>query len=256
MTRDDQVELSVYKLDLHIHTVLSPCTDLAEMTPAAIVEKAEQQRLDMIGICDHNSARNAAAVMRAAAKTRLTVIAGLEISSAEEVHILGLFPSADAALEMQDEVYGRLPGENDEEAFGYQVVVDEHDMVEDMDQRLLIGATTLSAARVVDLVHDLGGLAVASHVDKGTFSVFSQLGFIPPDLKLDALEISARTDWNRARARFSQCKDFALVRSSDAHALDQIGRVFTRARMASPEFDELRQALSGVNGRQILEEEC
>jgi len=89
----------------------------------------------MIAICDHNSARNVAAVVRAASGTGLSVIPGIEVTTSEEAHILGLFPSVEAATAMQDEVYSRLFGQNDEKVFGYQVVVDEHDMVEDLDER-------------------------------------------------------------------------------------------------------------------------
>ena len=117
------------------------------MTPRAIVRTALDKGLDMIAVCDHNSARNAAAALRAAAGSNLTVIPGIEITSSEEVHVLGLFPSETEAEAVQEEVYARLIGENKEEVFGYQVVVDEFDDVEDLDQRLLIGATTLSAGK-------------------------------------------------------------------------------------------------------------
>jgi len=198
------VGLEVLNLDLHIHTVLSPCTELAEMTPRAIVRAALERELDMIAVCDHNSARNTAATRRAAAGTGLVVIPGIEITASEEVHILGLFENDARVAAVQEEVYGRLFGENDEEVFGYQVVVDEEDQVEDLDQRLLISATTLSTERVVRLIHDFEGLAIASHVDRSGFGIFSQLGFIPEDLSLDALEVSKRTDFDTVRKRDPQ----------------------------------------------------
>lgn len=253
MKRGGQVDLRIYRLDLHIHTVLSPCTDIAEMTPKAIVRTACEKGLDAIAICDHNSARNTAATGRAAANRGLTVIPGMEITSSEEVHILGLFPSDEDAEAAQDEVYARLYGENDEDVFGCQIVVDEEDQVEDMDQRLLISATTLSAEKVVDLIHRFSGLAIASHVDRQGFGIFSQLGFIPDTLKFDALEISKRTDFDAVRKRFSQCRDFALITSSDAHFLSDVGTAETRMLMAEPSFQELRKALAGMEGRRILE---
>ncbi len=249
----EQVDLRTYKLDLHIHTVLSPCTDIAEMTPRAIVRAALDKGLDMIAICDHNSARNTAAVGRAAKSTPLTVIPGMEVTSSEEVHIVGLFPTDEAAQSLQEEVYARLPGLNDEEAFGYQAVVDEEDMVEDLDQRLLIGATTLDSHKVVSIIHRLGGLAVAAHIDRQSFGIFSQLGFIPDDLELDALEISRRTDYETARAKYAQCRGYSLIRSSDAHSLEDVGTVWSTAGMAAPTFGELRKALTGEQGRAIIE---
>ena len=90
-----------FRADLHIHTVLSPCTELTEMSPRAIVARALSHNLDIIAICDHNSVANAGAVIDAAADSDLFVIPGMEITSREEAHILGLFPSIDKALEMQ-----------------------------------------------------------------------------------------------------------------------------------------------------------
>jgi PHP family Zn ribbon phosphoesterase len=223
------------------------------MTPRAIVRAALERGLDMIAICDHNSARNTAAASRAARGGSLTVLPGIEVSSSEEIHILGLFESDEAAEQMQDEVYARLPGQNDEDVFGYQVVVDEDDQVEDLDQRLLIGASTLGVERVVDLIHRLGGLAVASHVDREGFGIFGQLGFIPDNLELDALEVSRLADYQSVRARHRQSRDYALITSSDAHYLEDIGVVSTRALMAEPTFQELKLALTSSDGRRIVE---
>lgn len=248
----DGVVLKTYNLDLHIHTVLSPCTEIGDMTPRAIVDIALEHGLDVIAICDHNSARNTAAAGRAARGTKLRVIPGMEITTSEEVHILGLFPSDQAAAAAQEEVYARLYGQNQDEVFGYQVVVDEHDLVEDLDQRLLIGATTLSCERVVRLVHDLGGLAIASHVDRQGFGIFSQLGFIPKALKLDALEVSKRMDFDTVRAKHPQCRDWTLITSSDAHRPAEIGAAFTVMKMAEPSFEELRMALAGRDGREVI----
>jgi 3',5'-nucleoside bisphosphate phosphatase len=248
-----KVELRVFRVDLHIHTVLSPCTEIAEMTPRAIVRTALEKGLDMIAICDHNSARNVAAAVRSARGSRLKVIPGMEITSSEEVHFVGLFPTPASAEDAQDEVYSHLHGENNEEVFGYQVVVDEHDQVEDLDQRLLIGATTLEAERVVDLIRRFGGLAIASHVDRSGFGIFSQLGFIPDTLKLDALEISKRMNFQAARDRFRQCSAHALIRSSDAHSLEDVGAASTLLRMAEATLQEVQKALAGIEGRAILE---
>ncbi|MBI5570606.1 MAG: PHP domain-containing protein [Desulfomonile tiedjei] len=247
------VELKVFRADLHIHTVLSPCTEIAEMTPRAIVRTALEKGLHLIAICDHNSARNTAATIRVARGSPLTVIAGLEITSSEEVHFVGLFPTEHEAEAVQEEVYARLFGQNNEEVFGYQVVVDEYDQVDDLDQRLLIGATTLESESVVDLIHRFNGLAIASHVDRSGFGIFSQLGFIPDTLRLDALEVSRHTDWETARTRFPQCRQHRLITSSDAHYLADIGTAVTRLALAEPSFEELRRALAGEDGRMVLE---
>jgi predicted metal-dependent phosphoesterase TrpH len=222
------------------------------MTPRAIVDRALRQGLDAISICDHNSARNAGACIRAASGSKLLVIPGLEITTSEEVHILGLFDNPEDADSAQDEIYARLYGLNDENAIGVQAVVNEFDEVEDIDDRLLIGATTLSSERVIKLIHSLGGLAVASHVDRSGFGIFSQLGFIPPGLELDALEVSPRTGFDEVRLKYRQAKGYPLITSSDAHYLDDIGAGYTEALLEKVSFEEIALALRGESNRRIL----
>ncbi|MFO7601935.1 MAG: PHP domain-containing protein [Candidatus Desulfacyla sp.] len=237
--------------DLHIHTCLSPCATL-DMTPRKIVAQAQRKRLDIIAVTDHNSAENSGAVMAAARGTGLTVIPGMEITTSEEVHVVALFEDLGAALAMQALVYDRLqPGENDEDLFGMQVVANEFDEVEGMNTRLLIGAARMDLDQVVDRIHQLKGLAVAAHIDREAFSVLGQLGFIPKDLDLDALEISRRMTLKQARIAFSHLERFPFVTSSDAHDLEDMGTRPTAFRMAGPELSELRWALKGVGGRGI-----
>lgn len=55
--------LNRFKIDLHIHTCLSPCADLT-MLPTTIVEYARERDLDGVEICDHNSVENVVAVRK------------------------------------------------------------------------------------------------------------------------------------------------------------------------------------------------
>jgi PHP family Zn ribbon phosphoesterase len=240
------------KADLHIHSCLSPCADLL-MSPLAIVQEAQKKGLDIIALCDHNSAENTWAAVKAARKSPLVVIPGMEICSREEVHILGWFPSVEAALEVQAKVYGALPGENDSEKFGMQVIVDEKDEVVDFCPRLLIGATTLSAEDIVRVIKRAEGLAVASHIDREGFSLLGQLGFIPPGLKLDALEVSRYTGLAKARITYSEYTDrFPLVCNSDAHCLEDVGLVYTEFECEEASLEGIKQALQGTLGHIIL----
>lgn len=251
MGEHGDTSLKVLLADLHIHTCLSPCATL-DMTPRKIVKEAQKKKLDIIAVTDHNSAENTGAVMAAARGTGLTVIPGMEITTFEEVHIIGLFANVGAALAMQALVYDRLqPGENDEDLFGMQVVANELDEVEGMNMRLLIGAARMDLDHVVDGIHSLKGLAVAAHIDREAFSILSQLGFIPEDLDLDALEISRRMTLKQGRTVFSHIERFPFITSSDAHDLEDIGTSPTAFRMAGPELAELRRALKGTGGRRI-----
>ncbi|MEJ2586290.1 MAG: PHP domain-containing protein [Deltaproteobacteria bacterium] len=240
-------------IDTHVHSCLSPCATL-DMTPIKIVREALKRQLAMIAITDHNSAENVAAVMACATGTGLTVIPGMEITSAEETHVIALFEDVIGALSMQALVYANLyPGENDADLFGLQVVANEYDEAEAINTRLLIGGTHLTLGEVVKGIHDCGGLAVAAHIDRQSFSVISQLGFIPDDVDFDALEVSPRLSLKGARLAYPEYKKFPFISASDAHELSDLGVSPTRIEVAAPEMNELKLALKGLDGRRILE---
>jgi PHP family Zn ribbon phosphoesterase len=243
--------LKEFRADLHLHTCLSPCADL-EMTPAAIVKTASEKGLGIIAITDHNSAENVIAAKKAAQGAVITVLAGMEITSAEEAHILAFFNDAENALKLQDIVYKNLmPGENDARRFGDQIAVNEKDEVLSFNNRLLIGATTLTAYEIINIIHSLNGISIASHVDRDAFSIISQLGFIPEDLKFDALEISPRMDKKKAESLFGSQGVFPLVSFSDAHDLNNIGKRTTSFFMHEPTTTEIISALKNIEGRRV-----
>ena len=238
--------------DLHIHTCLSPCATL-DMTPRKIVEQAQNKNVEILAITDHNSAENVGSVMAAAQDTELYVIPGIEVTTSEEAHIIGLFENPLDALSMQTLVYDHLqPGENDDDLFGMQVIANAFDEVEGMNRRLLIGATSLGLSEVIDAIHKLNGLAVAAHIDRQAFSIISQLGFIPEGLDLDAVEVSRNMTLKQGKAFFKGLERFAFVTSSDAHDLEDIGSSPTAFQMVGPEMAELRLALKGKEGRRII----
>ncbi len=238
-----------YSADLHIHTCLSPCADI-EMSPLAIVNKAVENGLDIIAITDHNSAENVTAAQNASKNKDITVLAGMEITSSEEAHILALFDNAGSAMKLQDIIYKNLlPGENDEKRFGEQVVVNEKDEVLGFNKRILIGATTLSSREIINTIHSLGGLSIASHIDKEAFSIISQLGFISEDMEFDALEFSPNIDRGNAEESFRIYRSFTWLSSSDAHYLRDINRRKTFFLMDGPTVEEMALALKNMDGR-------
>lgn len=241
--------LRPFKADLHIHTCLSPCTEL-DMSPQVILASAKKKGIDIIGICDHNSSENSLAVMKAAWKTPVQVIPGLEVTSREEVHILALFDNVDSALKLQERVYENLPGENDEEAFGRQVIVNEKEEVEGFNHRLLIGATTIPLEEVIRLIHSFGGISIASHIDREGFSIIGQLGFIPEGLALDALEISPRLTFEEAVKTYPY--NYPITCSSDAHYLDDIGKGSTSFLLEEGSLAEIKKALKNEEGRKLI----
>ncbi len=225
--------LKKFKADLHIHSCLSPCSDW-DMSPKKIIAKSLERQLDLIAICDHNTAENAAAALREGTRQGLAVLPGMEICSREEVHLVTLFKKIEDALKMQEFIYAHLPGKNQPEVFGHQVVADEHDQVLGENPRLLIGATQLSLLEIVEKAHHLGGICISSHVDRPSYSLIGQLGFIPEDLHLDAVEVSYRVPLDKALTEVPGIKNYPCVTSSDAHFLSDIGQTWTEFILAAP----------------------
>jgi len=223
------------------------------MHPSAVVEEAVLQHLDIIAVCDHNTSGNVRYVQKAAEGSGLTVIPGMEVTTREEVHVIALFESVEQLESLQEIVYEHLSGLNDEKAFGMQVLVNEIGEVEGFNERLLIGATDISLETLVEKVHESGGLAVAAHIDRPSFSVLSQLGFVPGHVPFDALEISARLPFDQARSRFPELAGYTFITSSDAHFVHDIGKTCIRMNLEEPSFPEIRLAFEKKKGRYVLE---
>ena len=243
--------LKEIKADLHIHTCLSPCGD-TDMTPAMIVKEAKSKGLDVIGICDHNSSENVRVLKNIGEENNLKVLGGMEVTSKEEVHILALFDDDNDLSKLQKIVYENLKGENDEELFGYQLIVNEKDEIIDLNKKLLIGATDLTVDEIVEYIHSLNGLAIASHVDRERFSLIGQLGFVPEGLDLDGLELSPRYIGEKKSLEFPMSAGFPLVTFSDAHYLDDIGNTSTTFLIDDITVSELKKALKNRDGRSVL----
>ena len=240
-----------FKADLHIHTCLSPCAEL-DMSPLAVVNKAAEKGIDIIAVTDHNSAENVLAAQRAALDKDLTVLAGMEIASSEEAHIIALFNKVETVIALQDIVYANmLPEENDERMYGEQIIANEHDEVLGFNKRLLIGGTLLPAQDIVNTIHSLGGLVVASHIDKEAFSIISQLGFITEDMGFDALEMSPNMDRNTAEITFQMYNSYTWISSSDAHFPEDIGKRTVSFFMQEPTIEEMSLAFKNEDGRKV-----
>jgi PHP family Zn ribbon phosphoesterase len=244
--------LRAFRCDLHIHTCLSPCADL-DMYPRALIEKSIVEKLDVIAVCDHNASENVAYVLKIAEGKPITVLPGMEISSLEEVHVVALFDNLPDLLKLQAIVYSHLSGTNREDYFGPQVIVNERDEVEGMNERLLIGSTDLSLDYIVKEIHSLGGLAIASHIDRPSFSVLSQLGFIDAATHFDALEISAATGLQKGRQIYPELSSYPFVTSSDAHTIKDIGRGVTTMILQEANIKEIKLAFAKSEGRCIVE---
>ncbi len=208
--------------DLHIHSALSPCAD-DDMTPCNIVHMAHIKGLDAIAVTDHNCAKNVRAAIKVGEQVGVTVIAGMEITTAEEVHVLAYFPTADAAEKADAVIRGTLPPmKNRADIFGRQLILDENDALIGEDDALLMSASSLSIDEVFSLVRGLGGATVPAHIDRTSFSILSNLGFIPDSLGVGTVEISAAADLSRILESHPELQKHQILTSSDAHQLGAI----------------------------------
>lgn len=208
--------------DLHIHSCLSPCGD-EDMTPANIVGMAAVKGLDVIALTDHNTCKNCPAALYHGQNYGVTVIPGMELCTAEEVHVVCLFASLADALSFDAYVYGHmLPVKNKEEIFGRQQILNEQDEVTGTVGNLLISATDISFDEVFSLVSSYHGIAYPAHVDKNSSSILSNLGFVPPDSTFTCAEFHDLKNLHRIQKEhpyFLQCN---IISSSDAHYLNDI----------------------------------
>lgn len=242
--------MEVCLADLHVHTALSPCAE-AEMTPPAIVEAAAEQGVRLLGICDHNSGENAIAVAEAGAAAGVAVLCGMEVQTREDVHVLTFFEGPEALSRWQAQVYASLPNvDNDEARFGEQVVVDSRGVLKGRVGRLLLASTSMGIEDVAARVRELRGLVIPAHVDRPSFSLIRNLGFVPRRLCPDALEVSPRLGARRAKDMFPQLAGFPLVVSSDAHRLGEICG-YTAFRVERPTFSEVKLAFASMGGRAV-----
>jgi PHP family Zn ribbon phosphoesterase len=244
--------LREFHADLHIHTCLSPCASL-DLSPRNIIERAKFQGLNIIAITDHNTAKNVQVVMRLGQKEGIKVIPGLEVQSREEVHLLTLFPDWPSTAVWADEVSQSLPDmKNDPLVLGDQPIVDEDGNILSFEERLLLNSLNLSADEITHRVRGKGGLTIPSHFDRSSFSLISQLGFIPPEMPLEALEVGRLRDLSPEIFWRDGARTIPLVASSDAHSQEEIGRVRTIFLLAEASMDELRLAFGNQHGRRII----
>lgn len=244
--------MNSYRVDLHVHTVLSPCGSL-EMSPVNVVNAALNAKLDLIAITDHNSTKQSKIVRDLGQKHGLKVLCGAEVNTLEEVHCLALFETdlqLDSFQQFLDDHLIAI--ENNPDFFGYQVIVDENDLILEEESRLLISSLNVDIQTVEKEVHALGGLFIPAHIDRPHNGILRQLGFIPPNLQCDAFGLSVNANPNEWLNSNKLPTNATIVRNSDAHSPEQLGSVFSTFKMKNISFDEVRMALLKIDGREVL----
>ncbi len=207
-----------YYYDLHIHSCLSPCGD-DDSTPGNIAGMATLCGLNIVALTDHNTVKNCPAFFAAAKKYGIIPIAGMELTTSEDVHVVCLFEELSDALRFGEFVDGkRAYIENRPEIFGRQQILDENDEEIGEEKNLLINATEISIEEVVPIVRSYGGVCYPAHIDRDANGMIAVLGDIPPDSEFDYYELHSSDKISEFSERYGIAKERFIV-SSDAHYL-------------------------------------
>ena len=238
-------------VDLHVHTALSPCGEL-EMGARDIVARAREAGIDALAITDHNTCDNVPALI-AAADGHPLILPAIEAQSAEDVHIVTIFPRMEVAARFKEWLWRKMPPvNNDPDVFGYQVVVDENDDIVRMEETLLIQGAGYDVDTIAARANGMGGITILAHVDRPAFAYPAVLGPFPGDYPVDAVELSCRLGSESADEWRAKYPSITFVRSSDSHTLETINRSnCTKMKMSCLSFDEIMMALHGRESRRV-----
>lgn len=210
--------MNKYFYDLHIHSCLSPCAD-NDMTPENIAGMAALLGLNIVALTDHNSTKNCRAFFAAAKRHGIVPVAGMEMTTAEDVHIVCLFPTLEAAEEFDAEYQKyRVLYKNRTDIFGDQLIMGEGDELMGTEENLLLNASTLSISDAVGILSDYGAAVFPAHIDREENGIISMLGSLPDSPRFRCVEFNDSA--NIAEYKEKHGLDGMLIlTNSDAHYL-------------------------------------
>ena len=211
--------MSKYYYDLHIHSALSPCAD-NDMTPNNIAGMAALKGLSVLALTDHNSAKNCPAFFEACKRQGIIAIAGMELSTAEDIHLVCLFRTLDDAMRFDVEIEKHLmPIKNRKEIFGDQIILDGEDEPICEFETLLISATDLLIDDAIELAKRFGAHVHPAHIDRESNGIVAILGGIPKEYGFSIFEMRERHNISLLADTVSNLCDNNVLVCSDAHHL-------------------------------------
>lgn len=232
--------------DLHMHSCLSPCGD-NDMTPYNLVNMAALQGMQIIALTDHNSCLNCPAAMEAGVQAGVLVIPGIELCTAEEAHIVCLFPALEQAISFSGYVKRHIPPiKNRPEIFGEQRLMDVEDGILGLEEILLTTASDIRADRVVQLVREYEGICFPAHLDRPSYSVISSLGAFEAEWGFPAAELTRRADVEDYITKYPALSEIPLLCDSDAHYLENIPEAAAWLELEECTIPALFAALDGT----------
>ncbi|MBR4204486.1 MAG: PHP domain-containing protein [Clostridia bacterium] len=211
--------MTAYYCDLHVHSCLSPCGD-EDMTPANIAGMASINGLGIVALTDHNSSKNCPAFFEQAKRVGIIPVAGMELTTAEDIHMICLFRTLEDALAFDEFVSARRPPiPNRPDIFGHQYIRNADDEIVGEEPNLLLNAADLSLEDAFAEVIARGGVAYPAHIDRPSNGIVETLGVFPDEPAFTAYELNDAANDAEYKKRFPRLEGLRKVVSSDAHVL-------------------------------------
>ena len=207
-----------YYYDLHIHSCLSPCGD-DESTPASLAGMAAVIGLDIVALTDHNTARNCPAFFDAAEEVGIIPIAGMELTTAEDIHMVCLFPTLADAIRFNGLVDERIMKiKNRPTIFGEQLIMNASDEVIGRVDNLLSVATDISVEALPEIVADYNGICYPAHIDRESNGIIAILGTLPDTPHFNTVEMRDEENLASYTEKYG-LEGKSVVINSDSHLL-------------------------------------
>lgn len=210
-----------YYYDLHIHSCLSPCGD-DDMTPNNIAGMGTLNGLNIMALTDHNTCKNCPAFFKAAKKNGIIPVAGMELTTAEDIHVVCLFEELETAMEFDEFIQGhRMLIPNRTDIFGFQHIMNENDEVIGEEPNLLSNATDIMIDTVHEIVTEHGGICYPAHVDREANGIIATLGTFPgyEYMEFRVSEFHSGGNIEEYDEKYPELQKTLKVVSSDAHYL-------------------------------------
>ncbi len=213
--------MNKYYYDLHVHSCLSPCAD-NDNTPCNLAGFAAISGINIMALTDHNTCKNCPAFYAAAKAYGVIPVAGMELTTSEDIHVVCLFETLEQAMAFDEEVdQKRIKFKNREDIFGEQLILNEDDEIIGKDEHLLSNATMISLEEAPALVSRFGGVCYPAHIDRDANGIVAVLGTLPESPDFRCVEIRDLENIKPFKERF-KLKDKIIVISSDAHYLQDV----------------------------------
>ena len=214
--------MSAFRCDLHIHSCLSPCAD-EEMTPGNIAGVAKLNGFDIAALTDHNTSGNCKSFFAACEHYGVVAVAGMELTTSEDLHAVCLFRNVSDATAFQTVVEDRrIRIKNKPEIFGRQILIDENDEPCGEEEFLLVNATTLSLEETSLLCAKHRGVCIPAHIDREANGMLAVLGGVPESPDFTTFELRGAESLAALEREHPVLRTKRAISSSDAHRLWEI----------------------------------